>query len=43
VAALTVASRRKLQPVAEIAVAATVSQQPEWFTTAPVYAIRNPT
>ena len=44
-AALIVASRRecefrKHQPVAEIVGAATFSQQPEWFTTAPVQAIR---
>jgi acetyl-CoA C-acetyltransferase len=44
-AALVVASRErchelKLEPVAEIKGAATVSQQPEWFTTAPVGAIR---
>ncbi len=44
-AALVVASRgecdrRKQQPVAEIVGAATFSQQPEWFTTAPVAAIR---
>ena len=34
------ANARKLQPVAEIVGAATFSQQPEWFTTAPVEAIR---
>jgi acetyl-CoA C-acetyltransferase len=44
-AALLVASRSrcrelKLEPVAEIKGAATFSQQPEWFTTAPVGAIR---
>ena len=44
-AALLVASRErcrdlKLEPVAEIKGAATFSQQPEWFTTAPVAAIR---
>ena len=44
-AAVIVASRteceaRKLKPVAEIVGAATFSQQPEWFTTAPVAAIR---
>jgi acetyl-CoA C-acetyltransferase len=44
-AALVVASREecdrwKQQPVAEIVGAATFSQQPEWFTTAPVEAIR---
>ena len=32
--------RLELQPVAEIVGAATFSQQPEWFTTAPVEAIR---
>jgi acetyl-CoA C-acetyltransferase len=31
---------RKLEPVAEIKGAATFSQHPEWFTTAPVAAIR---
>jgi acetyl-CoA C-acetyltransferase len=45
-AALVVASREecdrwKQQPAAEIVGAATFSQQPEWFTTAPVEAIRN--
>jgi acetyl-CoA C-acetyltransferase len=44
-AALVVASRRvreeqRLHAVAEIVGAATFSQQPEWFTTAPVEAIR---
>jgi acetyl-CoA C-acetyltransferase len=44
-AALVVASREecdrwKQQPAAEIVGAATFSQQPEWFTTAPVEAIR---
>ena len=44
-AALLIASRgecekRGCQPVAEIMGAATFSQQPEWFTTAPVGAIR---
>jgi acetyl-CoA C-acetyltransferase len=44
-AALIVASRgecesRKYQPLAEIVGAAMFSQQPEWFTTAPVEAIR---
>jgi acetyl-CoA C-acetyltransferase len=44
-AALVVASRGecaalKLKPVAKIVGAATFSQQPEWFTTAPVEAIR---
>jgi acetyl-CoA C-acetyltransferase len=44
-AALVVASREecdrwKQQPVAAIVGAATFSQQPEWFTTAPVEAIR---
>jgi len=44
-AALLIASRVEcsrlgLEPVAEIVGAATVSQQPEWFTTAPVGAIR---
>jgi acetyl-CoA C-acetyltransferase len=44
-AALLVASPQrsralKLQPIAEIKGAATFSQQPEWFTTAPVGAIR---
>ena len=44
-AALLVASRRicderKVRPMAEIVGAATFSQQPEWFTTAPVAAIR---
>ena len=44
-AALVVASREECdlqeqRPVAEIVGAATFSQQPEWFTTAPVAAIR---
>ena len=44
-AALVVASRgacdeRKQRPIAEIVGAATFSQQPEWFTTAPAEAIR---
>jgi acetyl-CoA C-acetyltransferase len=44
-AAMLVASARacgqlKLQPMAEIVGSATFSQQPEWFTTAPVGAIR---
>jgi acetyl-CoA C-acetyltransferase len=44
-AALAVASSARcdelgLKPVAEIKAAATFSQQPEWFTTAPVEAIR---
>ncbi len=33
-------SARKLEPIAEIKGAATFSQHPEWFTTAPVAAIR---
>jgi acetyl-CoA C-acetyltransferase len=45
-AALVVASSarcraRKLEPVAEIKGSATFSQHPEWFTTAPVAAIRS--
>jgi acetyl-CoA C-acetyltransferase len=44
-AALLVASRdecerQELEPVAQIVGAATVSQEPGWFTTAPVHAIR---
>ena len=44
-AAVLVASGRacgqlKLRPLAEVVGSATVSQQPEWFTTAPVGAIR---
>jgi acetyl-CoA C-acetyltransferase len=44
-AALVVASRRvcddrKIRPMAEIVGVTTFSQQPEWFTTAPVAAIR---
>jgi acetyl-CoA C-acetyltransferase len=34
------ASRRKLEPLARIAGVAGVAQEPAWFTTAPVFAIR---
>ncbi len=35
------ADRRSLQPLARIVAHATHSQEPEWFTTAPIGAIRN--
>jgi len=35
------AGRRGLQPLARIVAHATHSQEPEWFTTAPIGAIRN--
>jgi acetyl-CoA C-acetyltransferase len=40
VASARVCGQLKLQPMAEIVGSATFSQQPEWFTTAPVGAIR---
>src|SRR3546814_12534639 len=35
------AARRGLKPLARIVAHATHSQEPEWFTTAPVSALRN--
>jgi acetyl-CoA C-acetyltransferase len=40
VASAAVAARHELKPLATIVGAATASQEPEWFTTAPVVAIR---
>jgi acetyl-CoA C-acetyltransferase len=40
VASVRVAGQLKLKPLAEIVGSVTFSQQPEWFTTAPVGAIR---